>query len=97
MKSIDLGLVGNGSIGALIDERGEIVWCCFPRFDGDPLFCSLLKTTDDGKDFGYFSIELADFTRTEQHYKKNTALLATRLLDHQGRCRENADDARRNK
>ena len=95
MKSIDLGLVGNGSIGALIDERGEIVWCCFPRFDGDPLFCSLLKTGDDEKDFGYFSIELADFARSEQHYKKNTAVLVTRLFDHQGSSIEIEDCAPR--
>ena len=31
------------AIGALVDRRGEIVWACFPRFDGDPLFCSLLR------------------------------------------------------
>jgi trehalose 6-phosphate phosphatase len=27
-NSLDLGLVGNGCIGALIDEQAEIVWCC---------------------------------------------------------------------
>ncbi len=95
MKSMDLGLVGNGSIGALIDERGEIAWCCFPRFDGDPLFCSLLKTENDEKNFGYFSIELTDFARSEQNYRKNTAILVTRLFDNQGNSIEIEDFAPR--
>ncbi len=41
--SLDLGIVGNGSISALIDRRGSIVWCCVPAFDGDPVFCALLQ------------------------------------------------------
>ncbi len=43
-RSLDLALIGNGRIGALVDERANIVWCCFPRFDGDPVFCALLDT-----------------------------------------------------
>jgi hypothetical protein len=35
MNNLDLALIGNCSIGALIDARAEIVWACFPRFDGD--------------------------------------------------------------
>ena len=41
-NSLERGLIGNCQIGALIDERGEIVWSCLPHFDGDPIFCSLL-------------------------------------------------------
>lgn len=43
MTTLDLALVGNGTIGALVDRAADIVWCCVPRFDGDPVFCSLLK------------------------------------------------------
>jgi hypothetical protein len=50
-NSLDLGLVGNGCIGALIDEQAEIVWCCMPRFDADPVFCSLLKEHTDQDSF----------------------------------------------
>ena len=52
-NSLELGLIGNCRIGALIDERGEIVWSCLPRFDGDPVFCSLLNEHPDGEGAGY--------------------------------------------
>ena len=35
-NSLDLGIIGNCTISALIDKQGDIVWSCFPRFDGDP-------------------------------------------------------------
>ena len=41
--TLELGLIGNGSITALVDARGRIVWGCFPQFDGDPAFCALLS------------------------------------------------------
>ena len=43
MNNLDLALIGNCTIGALIDARATITWGCFPRFDGDPVFCSLLR------------------------------------------------------
>ncbi len=36
------GLIGNLAISALVDDEARIVWSCFPRFDGDPIFCRLL-------------------------------------------------------
>ncbi len=42
MRNLDLALIGNGRIGALLDADASIVWCCFPRFDGDAKFCALL-------------------------------------------------------
>jgi hypothetical protein len=35
--SLDLALIGNCAISALVDRQGGIVWCCMPRFDGDPI------------------------------------------------------------
>ena len=92
MKSLDLALIGNCTIGALIDERASITWGCFPRFDGDPMFCALLRDTDD---YGYFGVELADCDRTEQHYLENTAILVTRLYDRHGGVIEVMDFAPR--
>src|SRR5439155_1394530 len=43
VTSLDLGLIGNGTIGALLNPTGDIVWACFPRFDGDLV---LRLTTD---------------------------------------------------
>lgn len=52
MKStLDLALIGNCQVGALIDPAAEIVWCCVPRFDGDPVFCSLLQEHELGSGF----------------------------------------------
>jgi len=89
MSSLDLALVGNGTIGALIDPDGRIVWGCFPRFDGDPTFCSLLGGS------GEFGIELADVVRHEQEYLPNTPILVTRLFDDSGGAVEVTDFAPR--
>lgn len=79
--NLALGVIGNGSVAALIDGRGRIVWCCLPRFDGDASFCALLSPRCEGGDW---TIQLEDFERAEQHYMVNTAVLVTRLYDKQG-------------
>ncbi|MBS0430910.1 MAG: hypothetical protein JSS21_00670, partial [Proteobacteria bacterium] len=30
---LDLGVIGNGTVNALIDARGRICWHCVPAFD----------------------------------------------------------------
>jgi GH15 family glucan-1,4-alpha-glucosidase len=81
VSSLALGIIGNCTISALIDRTGTIVWSCFPRFDGDPLFCRLL---DDGDTRGFYGVELDGLAETEQHYLPNTAVLVTRLTDESG-------------
>ena len=81
MTSLDLALIGNGSIGALIDGQGGVVWCCFPRFDGDPVFCSLLSGHSPGATAGVFTIELEGKATIEQRYIDDTPILVTRLID----------------
>ena len=84
MNSLELGLIGNCGFCALIDERAEVAWCCLPRFDGDPVFCSLLAPKIH-PDRGGFGIELgAGLASAAQHYEHNTAILVTRLRDRQG-------------
>ena len=75
---LNLGMIGNCAHGALIDQRGRIVWCCHSRFDGDPVFNELLGGG------GAFSIELDDFASAEQEYRPNTAILETKLYDSHG-------------
>ena len=84
MATLDLALIGNGTIGALVDAQGEITWSCFPRFDGDPAFCSLLKTPQSPEDFGFFAIEVLDCVKSAQEYLANTPVLITRLFDRSG-------------
>ena len=39
---LDLAVLGNCQVAALIDRLGRIVWLCLPRPDADPTFCALL-------------------------------------------------------
>src|SRR5256886_11708240 len=75
MTSLDLALVGNGTIGALVSPLSEVVWACFPRFDGDPVFCSLLRERAGDTDFGFFAVDLIDVVKDEQTYLVNTPIL----------------------
>ena len=90
--SLSLGMIGNCAISALVDGRGRIVWCCLPRFDGDPVFNALL---DPGPNAGHFAIEIEDFHESAQWYEPNTAVLRTRLTDQHGNCLEITDFAPR--
>ncbi len=79
MQTLDLGLIGNCSIGALIDRKARVVWSCLPRFDGDPVFHSLLGHSKDAPEDGVFSIEIENQSGTTQSYIPNTAILKTTL------------------
>jgi len=91
---LQLGVIGNCAYNALIDRRGRVLWCCLPRFDGDPVFNALLNGTGDQAD-GVFEIELDDFASSSQHYIENTPVLVTELTDRQGRTLEIVDFAPR--
>ena len=95
MATLDLALIGNGTIGALIDPAGEITWACFPRLDGDPMFCSLLRPRRGADDIGFFAVELLDGVTTEQRYLQNTPVVVTRLTDSAGGAIEITDFAPR--
>lgn len=90
--SLALGVIGNCAYSALVDARGCIVWCCLPRFDGDPVFNALL---DPGESGSFWDIEIEDFARSEQHYEPNTPVLRTRLFDASGQGVEITDFAPR--
>ena len=53
---LDLAVIGNGRTAALVDPDARIVWWCFPRFDGDPIFCRLLSG-DEEKGFSDVWVE----------------------------------------
>lgn len=95
MNSLELGLIGNGTISALITPEAEVTWACFPRFDGDPAFCSLLTDRRGTDGTGFFAVEMLGMVRCEQHYIENTPILVTRLYDATDGCLEITDFAPR--
>ncbi|UTA54086.1 glycoside hydrolase family 15 protein [Lysobacter soli] len=92
-SSLELGLIGNCSIAALVDQHARIVWGCVPAFDGDPVFCGLLSPREH--EGGDWSIELEGFVSAEQSYIPNTAMLRTVLRDANGGAVEIVDFAPR--
>jgi GH15 family glucan-1,4-alpha-glucosidase len=82
--SLDLALIGNCAISALIDRNAGVVWCCMPRFDGDPIFHALLDSADGLSDQAVMRVELEGFARSEQSYDPSTAIVRTRLFDAAG-------------
>ena len=94
MSQLDLGILGNGSFSALVDDHGRIVWCCLPRFDGDPVFSSLLAGEGE-PEHGFFDVVLEGCVSSEQRYLRNTAILVTTLRDGQGGAIEITDHAPR--
>ena len=91
--SLEVGVVGNCAVSALVDLYGTIVWSCMPRVDGDPVFHSLLGASEPGA--GEFAIEIENLARSEQYYVENTAVLRTVLWDNQGQAVEITDFAPR--
>jgi GH15 family glucan-1,4-alpha-glucosidase len=73
---LNLAVIGNCQIAALIDTGGSIVWACLPRLDADPVFSALLSPVgESGR--GAFSITLEGGQRTRQRYLRNTAIVET--------------------
>ncbi len=79
--SLDLAMIGNCAISALVDSTAHVVWCCMPRFDSTPVFDALMQSANGVPDRGAMSIELEGFVRSEQSYDHGTAILRTRMWD----------------
>jgi len=93
--SLDLAVIGNCTIGALLERRGSIVWCCMPRFDSPPVFDALLNSAQGLPLAGAMTVELEGLVRHEQAYDPGTAIVRTRLWDAQGQGVEITDFAPR--
>lgn len=81
-NSLDLAVLGNCEIAALVDADATIVWCCLPRFDGDPLFHALVAGSRAEE--GSFAIDVADKLSTRRRYLTNTAILETDIASATG-------------
>lgn len=89
--SLDLWLIGNCQVSALIDRSGRFVWGCVPRVDGDPLFSALVSGKEADAAAGFWSIEIEDCVAIEQGYRRNTPILVTTHRDAAGNALEVID------
>jgi len=78
---LDLAVIGNGRTAALVDPCARIVWWCYPRFDGDPIFCRLVAGKEEK---GFSDVVLDNMAEFQSEYVRNTAIVSTILTDHQG-------------
>jgi hypothetical protein len=67
---LDLAVIGNGRTAALVDPSSRIVWWCYPRFDGDPIFSRLVAGDEDK---GFCDILLDGMVDLFSEYVRNTA------------------------
>ena len=76
----DFGLIGDGSTAALVGRDGCVAWMCVPRFDSEPLFCSLL----DKERGGCFSLTPDRLVEGRHRYEPDTGVLITELRSETG-------------
>ncbi len=48
MNNLNYGIIGNCRTAALISEKGNIEWLCFPEFDSPSVFAALLDREKGG-------------------------------------------------
>jgi GH15 family glucan-1,4-alpha-glucosidase len=82
MSTLDLAVIGNCCVSALLTREGRHVWFCYPRLDGDPVFNALLG--GPAPETGFFDVRLRDLVSSEQRYLTNTAVVETVLNDAMG-------------
>ena len=76
--NLELGIIGNGTVAALIDESAAMVWLCMPRLDGEPVFNALVGGG------GAFRVAMAGLCASSQSYGRNTAIIETILESDDG-------------
>uniref|UniRef100_A0A0G4GTT1 Uncharacterized protein n=1 Tax=Chromera velia CCMP2878 TaxID=1169474 RepID=A0A0G4GTT1_9ALVE len=86
-------MVGNGTLGALIDNKARYVWACPAHFGSDPIFNALLN--NNSEEVGFQDVVLEGFSGSEQEYLTNTAVLVTTLYSRDGDVLEIRDFAPR--
>jgi GH15 family glucan-1,4-alpha-glucosidase len=81
LRALDLALIGNCRVAALVNGIGRIVWWCFPGFDANPVFCRLLAGEEEK---GFCDVVVADLVEVKAGYARNTTILETELEDRRG-------------
>jgi len=77
---LDLAVIGNGQTAALLEPASRLVWWCYPRFDGDPVFSRLLAGDEEK---GFCDVVLDDMVDYASDYERNTPIVSTILTNSQ--------------
>jgi GH15 family glucan-1,4-alpha-glucosidase len=77
----DYGLIGDCETAALVGRDGSIDWLCWPAFDSDACFASLLGTPKNGR---WLIAPAQDAPRLSRRYWDNTLILETRFETESG-------------
>jgi GH15 family glucan-1,4-alpha-glucosidase len=75
-KIEDYGLIGDCATAALVGRDGSIDWLCWPAFDSDACFASLLGTREHGR---WQIAPAEEITKASRRYWDNTLILETRF------------------
>ena len=73
-------MIGDGSTAALVGRDGRVAWLCVPRFDSDPLFCSIL----DRERGGSFLLAPDRLVDARHGYEDDTGVLVTEMRSDTG-------------
>ena len=76
-----MGIIGNGSWLALINNFGNVTWLCWPHFDSSFLFGNLLDPKNGGD---YKIIPQSGIINTSQQYQDDTNILVTTIETNDG-------------
>jgi GH15 family glucan-1,4-alpha-glucosidase len=83
MRLERLALIGNCQYSVLVEDSGNVVWGCLPRFDSDPMFSTLLDEQDGGR----FLVGAEDGKPGTMAYEDNTNILVTTFRSGTGAFR----------
>ncbi len=72
----DYGLIGDCETAALVGRDGSIDWLCWPAFDSDACFASLLGTDKHGR---WLIAPVGEIQTSSRRYWDNTLILETRF------------------
>ena len=83
-KIEDYAFLSDTQTGALVSRDGCVDWLCFPRFDSDACFASLLGTRDNGH-WRFWPKEKIE--TTNRRYRGNALILETEIATKNGAVR----------